>query len=174
MAAFATSYIKTVASQVTRAADSASMTGTNFSSWYTQSGGTVYAEAIKTATSGFGRLFAISDNTNNNRIDYTTSTSTTGQPTIVAAGVTSCDLSPGGWVPNVSSKIATSFELNNFKTSKDSGNVVLDTLGNLPVVDRLYIGAGALGNSAFLNGTIKKISYYPIAATSAQLQALTS
>jgi hypothetical protein len=32
--AFPTSYIPTVASQVTRAADSASMTGTNFSDWY--------------------------------------------------------------------------------------------------------------------------------------------
>jgi len=37
---FPTSYIPTVASQVTRSADSASMTGTNFSSWYNISEGT--------------------------------------------------------------------------------------------------------------------------------------
>jgi hypothetical protein len=43
--AFATSYIPTVASQVTRSADSAVMTGTNFSSWYNASEGTFYCEA---------------------------------------------------------------------------------------------------------------------------------
>ena len=43
--AFPTSYIKTDASQVTRAADTASMTGTNFSSWFVQGEGTLLAEA---------------------------------------------------------------------------------------------------------------------------------
>jgi hypothetical protein len=38
--AFPTSYIPTTASTVTRSADLASMTGTNFSSWYNQSEGT--------------------------------------------------------------------------------------------------------------------------------------
>ena len=38
---FPTSYIPTVASTVTRAADVASITGANFSSWYNQAGGTV-------------------------------------------------------------------------------------------------------------------------------------
>lgn len=41
--AFPTSYIPTVASTVTRSADNASMTGTNFSSWYNQTEGTLYA-----------------------------------------------------------------------------------------------------------------------------------
>ena len=43
---FATSYIPTVASQVTRAADVAVMTGTNFSSWYNQSEGTILSQGI--------------------------------------------------------------------------------------------------------------------------------
>ena len=41
---FATSYIPTVASQVTRLADVANMTGTNFSSWYNQPEGTFFAD----------------------------------------------------------------------------------------------------------------------------------
>ena len=40
---FATSYIPTVASTVTRSADVASMTGTNFTSWYNQTEGTLVA-----------------------------------------------------------------------------------------------------------------------------------
>jgi hypothetical protein len=42
--AFATSYIPTVASQVTRNADVANMSGTNFSSWYNQPEGTLVAD----------------------------------------------------------------------------------------------------------------------------------
>ena len=43
---FATSYIPTVASQVTRSADVATMTGTNFSSWYNQNAGTMLCNFI--------------------------------------------------------------------------------------------------------------------------------
>ena len=42
--AFATSYIPTVASQVTRSADVATMTGTNFSSWFNATAGTFVAD----------------------------------------------------------------------------------------------------------------------------------
>jgi hypothetical protein len=48
--AFPTSYIPTVASQVTRAADAPSMTGTNFSSWYNQNEGSLYVEATPVQT----------------------------------------------------------------------------------------------------------------------------
>jgi hypothetical protein len=46
LGAFPTSYIPTVASQVTRNADAATMTGTNFSSWYRADEGSFYAEAM--------------------------------------------------------------------------------------------------------------------------------
>ena len=49
---FPTSYIPTVAAQVTRASDVANMTGTNFSSWYRQSEGTLYAESVPIGTYG--------------------------------------------------------------------------------------------------------------------------
>jgi hypothetical protein len=42
--AFPTSYIPTTSATATRAADVASITGSNFSSWYNQTEGTVYAE----------------------------------------------------------------------------------------------------------------------------------
>lgn len=59
--AFATSYIPTAASSVARSADSASMTGTNFSSWYNQSEGTFVLNGarIATVTSSYSGGFPI-------------------------------------------------------------------------------------------------------------------
>jgi len=45
--AFPTSYIPTTTATVTRAADVASITGSNFSSWYRQDEGTVFTEHIQ-------------------------------------------------------------------------------------------------------------------------------
>jgi len=70
LGAFATSYIPTVASQVTRAADAASMTGTNFSSWYNQTEGTFFAQ-FTPAVSNFGinrNIFMASDGTTANSV----------------------------------------------------------------------------------------------------------
>jgi hypothetical protein len=49
---FPTSYIPTAGSTVTRAADVAQMTGTNFSSWYSQNEGTVFVETKKVDDTG--------------------------------------------------------------------------------------------------------------------------
>ena len=61
--AFATSFIPTAGSQVTRTADTATMTGTNFTSWYNFSEGAIYTEtSAKNLTSNYG-LYAIGDST---------------------------------------------------------------------------------------------------------------
>lgn len=61
--AFPTSYIPTSGSTVTRSADVASMTGTNFSSWYNQSEGSVFIDLIAVPgnrTQGNTNTFGIS------------------------------------------------------------------------------------------------------------------
>jgi hypothetical protein len=60
---FATSYIPTAAASVTRAADSASMTGTNFSSWYNQSEGTLVVNGAGVFKSGAINVLAGTDET---------------------------------------------------------------------------------------------------------------
>jgi hypothetical protein len=56
---FPTSYIPTVASTVTRAADVASMTGTNFTSWYRQDEGTMFIQYKQYANqSGWRGIFS--------------------------------------------------------------------------------------------------------------------
>ena len=69
---FPTSYIPTSGSTVTRSADIAKITGTNFSSWYNPNKSTLYGEG-RSITGGTDTqtsvhaLVSIDDNTNNNR-----------------------------------------------------------------------------------------------------------
>lgn len=178
MAAFASSYIKTVDSQVTRAADAASMVGSNFSEWYSAGEGSLYADYYQNngLTSG-GNLLAISDNTNNNRIILTADGGSSGsiQPGlfVTAANVAQVGIVAGIGTQNSFNKITGAYAINNFACSFNGASVVDDTNGVLPVVDRAYIGSGAVG-TAHINGTIKKLAYYPTRLSNLQLQSLTS
>ena len=171
--AFATSYIPTVASQVTRSTDAASMTGTNFSSWYNNAQGTLYSEASTYDVSVSGRTsFSINNATNDNRIHINHSTV---KVFIGKAGTTQYTNSFGGVTVtnNVASRIALAYASNNVNAATNGviGGVD-DTVVEVPVVTQSNIGSLPVGS--LLNGTIRKIAYYPIRLTNAQLQALTS
>jgi hypothetical protein len=67
--AFATPYIPTVASTVTRSADVAVMTGVNFSRWFNNAQGALVVEGRRDGTNNvFPNIVAASDGTGNNRI----------------------------------------------------------------------------------------------------------
>jgi hypothetical protein len=173
--AFPTSYIQTVASQVTRAADAASMTGTNFSSWYNQAEGTVYSEA-----SGYnaGHIFMFDDGTTNNRWNnrFNSSASQGNSWSSNVQDIVSI-FSVSGLANNQLMRTAFANKTNNAaiatngifdpSTGQDSSCV-------MPLnQSRLFIGSFQ-STSAFLNGTIRKLAYYPLRVTNANLQALTS
>ena len=172
--AFATSYIPTVASQVTRAADAASMTGANFSSWYTQGEGTIYIEAAANSSTTSMTALTISDNTSSNRILLGTGVNNTiWNPFIITGGVGQATLSQSAsYPPQTSQKLAVAYKVNDFAATTSGINPTTDNSGILPVVDRVYIGAGATG-VAVLNSTIKRFSFYPLRLTDTNLQALT-
>ena len=169
---FFTSFIPTTTAQVTRAVDNASMTGTNFSSWYNATQGTVYVEGSGAEiTSGNRNFYTISDNTGSNRM--LSAFGNSYNFFVVNGGVAQATLTNGTDVANVSSKNAGVYQQDNFLCCKNGAAVSNDLSGTIPTVNRIYIGASADGTGAYLNGRIKKISYYPQALTSAQLQALT-
>ena len=171
--AFATSYMPTVASQVTRAADSASMTGTNFSSWYNQSEGSFYAEATAAALSSTagnpGTFVGISDGTVSNRLRLKSENGTAWEGAV--AGTSQFAIGTYGSA-GVSYKLAGAYKVNDFAYSFNGTTAATDTLGTVPVVSQMQIGN--LTTAREFNGTIKKIVYYPVRVTNAQLQALTS
>jgi hypothetical protein len=172
--AFDTSYIPTVASQVTRSADAASMTGTNFSSWYRADEGTIYTEASLFGSSVNRELLAITDNTTNNNISFRWASGSQAQFLVNANGTLQASIAPSGYstVGQFYKRVGV-YKVNDFQQAIDGTSVGTDTLGLVPVLDRLYIGASTIGASAY-SGTIKKISFYPLRLTSAQLSGITT
>jgi hypothetical protein len=162
--AFATSYIPTVASQVTRSADSASMTGTNFSSWYNISQGTLYCDFIAPTTSS--PCLGIGKNTFNDTMAMNT-------VNLLRFAAVAPFLTLGTAVSGTN-KIAATLAVGNFVASNNGLAVVTSTaLTNIQQsANTLNIG-GTYTGGGYLNGTIKKLAYYPIAVSSANLIALT-
>ena len=175
---FATSYIPTTVSQVTRSADSASMTGTNFSSWYRADEGTVYSEASCYAPTVGARGIASFDNgagSSANEIDIRFQSQTAflinyagaGQATLFSGLSTSA---------NVFSKAVGTYKTNDVAFSGNANTVQTDTSATIPnVLARLTIGNLFNDTTNYsLNGTIKKFAYYPKRLTNAELQGLTT
>jgi len=175
--AFATSYIPTVESQVTRSTDNASMTGANFSSWYNATEGTLFAQA-----SAFGLLAAgngvvgVSDGTQNNRFGiYAISTNNAVSGYMRTSGTTEVNLSVNTAAASAQVfESAFSYKLNDFAFSANGATPLTDTSGIVATTDRLVIGAIYAAGTNLINGHIRRIMYYNTRLTNAQLQALTS
>jgi hypothetical protein len=183
--AFPTSYIPTGASgvvtpgysapTVTRAADVASMTGTNFSSWYNQSAGSFFVNANHKGSSHFNNaiFLKVNNGTTSNQIKifsvgadpYLYITYIAAEQAYIDAGSVSVGL------PN---KYAAGFTVNNFALSVNGATAVTDTSGTSPMdMTQLTIGA-RLSGVGQPNGTIARLAYYPVRLPDAQLQALTA
>lgn len=173
LGAFATSVIPTTTAQATRAADVATMTGTNFSSWYNQTEGTLVADATVPYTvpsAVFPMSAAFTDGTTNNFMQVGYLTSGVSSLEVTTAGVSQVGIFPV--VGTANRRTAAAYKLNDFAVSTNGGAVATDTSGTVPVVDRLRLGDRVSGNT--LNGTIKSITYYPRRLANTELQALTS
>jgi hypothetical protein len=169
--AFATSYIPTVASQVTRAADSASMIGNNFARWYTQGVGTLFSDFLPILITGNGGAASINDGSASNRIDIRRD----GYSIVSTAGVNQAVLSVAGMSVSTSNKLALAYAVNNFALVRNGGTPSTDTSGTVPVVNQMQIGTLDNNPAAFsLNGTIKSISYYGRRLSNTELQGITS
>jgi hypothetical protein len=173
LGAFATSYIPTVASQITRSADAATMTGTNFSQWFNQNEGTIYGEALTSATSGEKRIACISGGSVGNRLlDLYYNIPNTG---IAVYKSNDVSISTLGTYNGVTTKTAAVYKENDYAICTNAATVFTDTTANLSnVIPSTTLGIGNIIGGGFTNGTIKKIAYYPSRLTNTELQAITS
>lgn len=171
-ASFATSYIATTSSQVTRAADAASMTGTNFSSWYSAGEGTIYAEAqLNYAPIGGGGVsfYSIDDTSASTNViqPYFSNSSGVLYSFIAVGGVEQANTGNTVISAGASFKHAQAYRVNDFASVVNGGTVSTDASGTIPVVTQLQFSNGR-------SKYYKKFAYYPLRVTNAQLQALTS
>jgi hypothetical protein len=181
-----TSVIPTISSQVTRAADLAVMTGTNFSTWYRQDEGTIYAESSTVSFSANRAIWAIGDPSltfSNANVFYELySTGVSGKRLIsgLSSGVSQVNLvvSQNSQSINTFSKGSFAYSLNNFSSTVNGESPGNDTSGLLPVnVTGLSFGSLSQGwNSASLplNGRIRKFAFYPKRLSNIELVGLTS
>jgi hypothetical protein len=174
-----TSYIPTVASAVTRNAETCSMQDT--SSFYNVSEGTLYAKVSAIPQTGNAtvsypaigftpaalnspRCIQIFKSSNSNIWYYLVRTASGDSALISFSGAASS-----------TATIAFAYKINDFAASLNGATALTDTSGDLPLgseIPALCIGSFNLGGR--INGTINKIAYYPVRITNANLQALTS
>jgi hypothetical protein len=184
--AFMTSFIPTSASRVTRSADLASMTGTNFSSWYNSSEGTLYADLnnITTRSSltydAFVSLTGTDVNRNVMRIYTQTASGGAAQNQFFGAvsyspdgsyTFNSFDTTVSG-SPQRIGKAILAYKKDDFAFTVNGLKPATDRSGDIPTCNQLLIYGASRFQSA-PSGYIKRLTYYPRRLKDNQLQYLT-
>ena len=171
---FPTSYIPTTASTVTRTADNASMTGSNFSSWYRQDEGTLVTEVTTATTATIGAdwirmIGGASVNINSIRLGRSGS-GATPQLLVRKNDVSQASPFTTGVQPNIFSKLGFYYKTNDFGITRNGAALTgfaISTTGEVPTLDRMLI------SNPSVNGHIKNITYYPTRLPNNILQNLT-
>jgi len=177
---FPTSYIPTEGSTVTRAADVASISGSNFSSWYRQDEGTVFAE-FKTANAnglptGFNtRVFQVSNGTSTNRYDLYVTTGGTVNTFMNTSSVSQlAGVNVAGVVANNSVvSVCFGYKNDNVIASADGTLSSADTSCSIPATSQLNIGSRGDSAAGALDGAIRRLTYWPARLPNETLQTIT-
>lgn len=172
----ATSYIPTVASQVTRAADTCTLAAPQFDAAIRQGEGTLYAEVLPTSASGsfdFG-IANLENGTYSNLALRKTAGVFVGYGN--NNGVAQFDLQLGTDVTvpyGVAYKSAVAYAVNNFGATSQGLITKTDSLGVPPEVSSLRVGPDSFTSYFRYNNYIRKVAYYPTRLANLNLEALT-
>jgi hypothetical protein len=173
--AYATSYIPTLGSSVTRLADAASKTG--ISSLIGQSQGTLYAEVDLSNFELGNRIIGISDESSNNRVvillDIVSSTPRISAFAVVAGSATA--LISSGTITQGVFKIAVGYANDNFALYINGTQIGEDLDCAMPACSAVYLGSREDNVSTFVfNNRIRAAAIYTTRLTNAELASLTS
>jgi hypothetical protein len=170
--AFATSYIPTVAATVTRAADISTSVATSVfeNSWYRQDEGTVFVEASPKANAAF---VGFNDGTTSNRIRLAHTGTTAALAVNVTGGALQFSINSGvaSFPLNTQGKAALAMKASDFALVGNTSSVVTST-GLMPSINQATIGS-SIGTTTFVNGTIKRLTYFPTRLGNEVLQRIT-
>jgi hypothetical protein len=158
--AFATSVIPTTTATATRAADVASITGAAFSSFYNQAEGTMYGEGVFSSISTNNFLACVDDATSANRWGIWKA-SANAQVNFISSG-SSLAQTLGSVSSQSSVKLVGSASIGFVGGSVNGATPLARTDNtNMPVVTQFNIGRRASGAGDYMNGTIKRLTYWP-------------
>ena len=169
---YATSYIPTNGSTVTRLADVCNNAGS--SDLINSSEGVLYAEISALANDSTNRALAISDGTTSNVVRfYYSVTDNRIVGNVKSGGTTVFNYNNVLTDATDFIKIAVSYKANDFKMYVNGTEVSTDISGNVPTgLTELAFDNGA-GNDKF-NGNVKTVAVFKEALTDEQLQKLTT
>ena len=166
--AFPTSYIPTTTAAVTRSADVCQITGSDFSGFYNQTEGSF---AVNYDCPANGTLVQYQANSAASTNIHTAVSIGTTQYFQVYLPPEQALINAGSIVANLPQGLSSAYKLNDFAASLNGGAVATDTSGSLPTPTKIIIGADG---SAYVNGHIARLRYYPTRLPNATLQVLST
>jgi hypothetical protein len=175
--AFPTSYIPTTTAAATRSADVASITGTNFSSWYRQDEGTILGQSLRRSlllSGAFANLASLSDGTSSEQYTlYNQGSNQSLNFQITNDAANQAVITPSGTVAqNSLMSFGCAYKINDFAAAVNAGSASLDSSGTLPTVNRMNIGAFSTGGG-YWNAHIHRLTYWPVRLGNNVLQQVT-
>jgi hypothetical protein len=172
---YATSYIPTVASSVTRNADVISKTG--ISSLIGQTEGTIYAEVKVSKLIGTASryIFHISDGTANNRIymAFSGSSSNVLRGRIFNGGTLQCSIDTSTLTNTGTYKLALAYKNNDIVFYVNGVQIGTDTSATIPTCSRVDLGQNYAGASQLADG-INNANIWKTRLTNTELATLTT
>ena len=174
--AFPTSYIPTTTAAVTRSADVASITGSAFSGWYRQDEGTVFGDyvGVNNVSGGTRRFVEIGIvGSVNDRMVLGYGNVVTSRFLVVEGGATQADIFPSA-IQGARVKTAACFAVNDFQQGVNGTLGTADTSGSVPTVSAMALGGDFSGvGASWLNGHIRRLTFFPQRLANSTLQQIT-
>jgi hypothetical protein len=167
------SYIPTTGTAATRTADVVSITGANFSSWYRQDEGTVFADVASVVNGG--RIFMFDDGVPNDRWEarFSSGVGFSSWKAGVQDGAASAGVPLN---PAINLKLAAANQSNNAAIASNvaGGSFGSDTGGSTMTAGITTLRIGSyLGIATFTNGPIRRLTYWPQRLPNSTLQSIT-
>lgn len=173
---FPTSYIPTVASSVTRAADVASVN--TLTPWFNAAAGTLFAEVVglmPNTLSGNRAFASLSDNTYNNSISLMKGSGISEwRNEIYSSGSAQASFVFATYIQSAAAKLAIAYQANDANSAVNGTVSTTDTTVTVPTVNKLELRdpTGASGGQPTCY--LRRITYYPRRLADAQLQQITA
>jgi hypothetical protein len=162
-----TSYIPTQTTAVTRNADVATMTGTNFSSWYDSTEGGAVVQVLPSTISGTRPAVEFHDNT---AIESITLRGVAADPQlfVVDGGATQATLDAGTITANTLYKLGGAWKASSFVVAINGAAAVTQASGTFPTATQARLGSDGTN---YLNGHLQSLRFWPQRLTNAEVQA---